>query len=636
MNINKNFNEYNYNVIVIGGGHAGCDAAMAAARLGAKTLLITINMDHIAQMSCNPAIGGIAKGQVVREIDALGGVQGRVTDAAAIQFRMLNSAKGPAVWSPRAQCDRHHFQRAMKYELERQENLDIKQAFATKFIMDKANENIVGIETNFADYFYCDAMVICSGTFLNGLLHYGMQNFTGGRAGDPASIDLANNLKSQLDLRIGRLKTGTPPRILAKTIDFSKMEYQASDNFEEQFSHFTTENVFPKAEHKEMPCYMVYSNDKTAEVVKENIQKAPMYSGKIEGIGARYCPSFEDKVIRFPHHEKHLLYLEPEGEFTEEYYINGISTSLPPEVQNQMIQSVEGLENAVISRYAYAIEYDFIFPDQLERTLMTKRYNNLFTAGQINGTSGYEEAAGQGLVAGMNAAKVAAGKTPVELSRDTSYIGVMIDDLVTKEIIEPYRLFTSRAEYRLRLRQDNTDLRLCEFAHQNGLLDSEKYLQFVEYKGKLENSIYIAKSQKVKGKTYWEHLRLLKGKFDIENEQPIEELPFDVNELELDFVNSFSDRRAMKQLAIEAHYEGYIRRENQSVNRLNKLEKWRIPKNFDYNEIKGLRNESRMKLCKVNPTSLAQATRIDGVTPAEIALLQVHLKRLQNKTENNS
>ena len=632
MNINKNFSEYTYNVVVVGGGHAGCEAALAAARLGTKTLLITINMDHIAQMSCNPAIGGIAKGQVVREIDALGGAQGRVTDAAAIQFRMLNSAKGPAVWSPRAQCDRHHFQRAMKYELERHENLDIKQAFATRFIMDDANEKIIGIETNFVDCFYCDAMVICSGTFLNGLLHYGMQNFSGGRAGDPASIDLANNLKSQLDLRIGRLKTGTPPRILAKTIDFSKMEYQASDNFEEQFSHFSTAEVFPKAEHKEMPCYMVYSNDKTAKVVTENIKKAPMYSGKIEGIGARYCPSFEDKVIRFPHHEKHLLYLEPEGEFTEEYYMNGISTSLPPEVQNQMIKSVEGLENAVISRYAYAIEYDFVFPDQLERTLMTKRYSNLFLAGQINGTSGYEEAAGQGLVAGMNAAKVAAGKTPVELSRDTSYIGVMIDDLVTKEIIEPYRLFTSRAEYRLRLRQDNTDLRLCEFAHENGLLDGGKYQQFVDYKNKLEFTKKLAQSKKVKGKTYWEHLRLFKGKFSVENNI---ELPFDMNELELDCTNSFYERRVMKQLVIEAHYEGYIKREDQSVNRLNKLEKWRIPKDFDYQEIKGLRNESRMKLIKVSPTSLSQATRIDGVTPAEIALLQVHLKRLQNNNGNS-
>ena len=630
MNIDKKYSEYNYNVIVIGGGHAGCDAALAAARLGAKTLLLTINMDHIAQMSCNPAIGGIAKGQVVREIDALGGAQGRVTDAAAIQFRMLNSAKGPAVWSPRAQCDRHHFQRAMKFELERQENLDIKQAFATKFIMDNANEKIVGIETNFGELFYTDAIVICSGTFLNGLLHYGMQNFSGGRAGDPASIDLAQNLRGQLDLKIGRLKTGTPPRILAKTIDFSKMQYQASDKCEEKFSHFSSANVFPKAENKEMPCYMVYSNDKTAQIVNENIQKSPMYSGAIEGIGARYCPSFEDKVIRFPHHEKHLLYLEPEGEFTDEYYINGISTSLPPEVQNKLITSVAGLENAVISRYAYAIEYDFIFPDQLERTLMTKRYSNLFLAGQINGTSGYEEAAGQGLVAGMNAAKIAMGKTPVELSRDSSYIGVMIDDLVTKEIIEPYRLFTSRAEYRLRLRQDNTDLRLCEFAYQNGLLDTEKYQQFVGYKTKLDESRHIAKSHKVRGKTYWEHLRLLKGKFSVDNNI---ELPFDINELQLDTVNNFYERRAMKQLAIEAHYEGYIKREDQSVHRLTKLEKWRIPKGFDYQLIKGLRNESRMKLSKVNPTSLAQATRIDGVTPAEIALLQVHLKRLQNSTE---
>ena len=616
MNKQKNF----YNVIVIGGGHAGCEAALAAARVGAKTLLLTINMDHIAQMSCNPAIGGIAKGQVVREIDALGGAQGKVTDASSIQFRILNQAKGPAVWSPRAQCDRHHFQRAMKFELERFPNLDIKQAMVTSFVMEK--DKIKGIETDFAEIYFSDAFVICSGTFLNGLLHFGMDTRKGGRAGDPASIKLADNLNTQLDLRIGRLKTGTPPRILAKTIDFSQMDRQESDIFAEQFCHFSNEATFPKAAQKDMPCYMVYTNNKTAQVVHDNIEKAPMYSGKIEGVGARYCPSFEDKVLRFPHHEKHLLYLEPEGEYTGEYYINGISTSLPPEVQYKLIRTVAGMENAVISRYAYAIEYDFVFPDQLERTLMVKKYPNLFLAGQINGTSGYEEAAGQGLIAGMNAARIAAGKTPVELSRDCSYIGVMIDDLVTKEIIEPYRLFTSRAEYRLRLRQDNADLRLCDFAYEHNLLPEEDYQKFTRYREKLQKTAKIFKKEKLKGKTLWDHLRSLKGHFK-------DTLPFDLEQTTLpeDLLN---EKRILRQLAIQAHYEGYIKRENQSIKRLHKLENWKIPANLDYDKIKGLRNESRMKLKKVAPTTLAQAGRIDGVTPAEIALLQVHLKRLQN------
>jgi tRNA uridine 5-carboxymethylaminomethyl modification enzyme len=617
-----------YDVIIVGGGHAGCEAALAAARVGASTLMITINMDHIAQMSCNPAIGGIAKGQVVREIDALGGGQGIVADNAGIQFRMLNSAKGPAVWSPRAQCDKVCYQRGMKFLLERQPNLAIKQAMVKEFLTE--NGKILGITTEFGDHFTASAMVIASGTFLSGKLHYGMNSFPGGRAGDPPSTELAQALKEQLGLRLGRLKTGTPPRILAKTIDFSQMEFQTTDNTEEKFSHFPAPDFLPKTKFQAMNCHMVYSTEATAEIIRANIHQSPMYSGKISGIGTRYCPSFEDKVIRFPHHDRHLLYLEPEGEYTDEYYINGISTSLPPSVQRQMIASVPGLHNAEISRYAYAIEYDFVFPDQLTRALNTKKYPNLFTAGQINGTSGYEEAAGQGLVAGMNAAKLACGLNLVEIPRELSYIGVMIDDLVTKEIIEPYRLFTSRAEYRLRLRQDNSDLRLCQFAKENGLLSDDKYNLFNEYRNLLETAAQAAKSQRNDGKTIWETLKQCGGEWS--PEQP---LPFAPAILGID-TSTLIGRRTLRQLIIQAHYEGYIERENATIAKLQKLENWKIPADFDYDTVNGLRNEATVKLKRVTPSTLAQAARIDGVTPSEIALLQVHLTRRRNNIENKT
>lgn len=610
----------NYDVIIVGGGHAGCEAAHAAARLGAKTLLLTGNMDHIAQMSCNPAIGGVAKGQVTREIDALGGVQARVTDAAMIQFRMLNRTKGPAVWSPRAQCDKVCFQRAMKFELERLPGLDIHQAEVTELWLD--NGRVSGVVTEFGDRLGAAAVVLATGTFLKGKLHYGPHSVPGGRAGDPPSNFLSDCLRGGLGLRMGRLKTGTPPRILAKTIDFSKMERQDAEEADEYFSFFPDPGLKPRSESRDMSCYMTNSTGETAEIVRRNLVRSPMYGGEktIDGIGTRYCPSFEDKVVRFPHHERHLLFLEPEGEFTGEYYINGISTSLPVDVQVEMIHSVPGLEKAVIARYAYAIEYDLVFPDQIDRSLRVKKWPNLFLAGQINGTSGYEEAAGQGLVAGMNAARLAAGRNTLELSRESSYIGVMIDDLVTKEIIEPYRLFTSRAEYRLRLRQDNADLRLCGFAAQHGLLSKEKSGRFEDYRQTLDSVRHACLTRKSGGKSYFEQLKVFRGIYSGET-PPFETTAFDIPEK--------LETKVWRQLVIEAHYEGYLKREESTIAKMRQMEDWRIPEGFDYDAIKGLRNEARAKLKAIAPTTLAQAGRIDCVTPAETALLQVHLKRLR-------
>ncbi|MBE6367637.1 MAG: tRNA uridine-5-carboxymethylaminomethyl(34) synthesis enzyme MnmG [Lentisphaerae bacterium] len=617
-----------YDVVVIGAGHAGCEAAFAAARLGASTLLITLNMDHIAQMSCNPAIGGVGKGQVVREIDACGGAQGFITDAAAIQFRLLNRGKGPAVRSPRAQCDKVCYQRGMKFLLEITPNLDILQSEAVDFEVDEKRHRITAVKTQFGISIPCRSVVLSSGTFLRGKLHFGLQDFPGGRVGDAAASAMSCALENTLKLRLGRLKTGTPSRILQKTIDFSNMDLQPAEAQGDHFSYWGELNrslPLMRTQQREMPCYMVYTNKKTAEIVRENLQQAPLYQGKIEGIGARYCPSFEDKVVRFAHHERHLLFLEPEGEFTGEYYINGFSTSLPPKIQELMIKTLPGFEHAVISRYAYAIEYDFVFPDQTERTLRSRFWENFFTAGQINGTSGYEEAAGQGLVAGFNAARIAAGKEPLEFPRDKSYIGVMIDDLISKEIVEPYRLFTSRAEYRLHLRQDNADLRLCDFAYEHGLLPENKYRSFARYRDLCRQTLQTARTVKHKGKSllYW--FKSYAGEFD-------PDLPLPCPAEALAFLDHQAEReRVLQQLAINAHYDGYLEREDDSIKRLQKLEAWKIPADFDYAAIPGLRNESRSKLIKAAPSTLAQASRLDGVTPSEIGLLQIHLTRLKHQ-----
>ena len=617
-----------YDVAVIGGGHAAVEAALAAARTGAKTVMLTINLDHIAQMSCNPCIGGIAKGIVVREIDAMGGAMAAVADAARIQFRILNRTKGPAVWSPRAQCDKVCYQRAMKRILERTENLTIRQGIAMSFLTDPVNGAVCGVVDQFGVQFHAKAVVLGTGTFLRGKLHYGLQNFSGGRAGDPPSVELSAALKDQLGLKMGRLKTGTPPRLLKQSIDFDKMRVQYSDETEEYFSFYRDGEIKPETTDKNMPCHMTYTTVETANFVKANLDKAPMYNGLIEGIGTRYCPSFEDKVVRFPDHERHLLYLEPEGEFTDEYYVNGISTSLPPEIQLQMLHTVPGLEHAEIARYAYAIEYDFVYPEELNRSLSVKKWKGLFHAGQINGTSGYEEAAIQGLIAGMNAGRYAQGKDMIEPRRDECYGGVLIDDLVTKEIVEPYRLFTSRAEYRLSLRQDNADLRLSEKAYSWGILPEHKYRQFKRYADRCNEMEEICKATRLPGgRTCWDILKDCHGMTDqLDKNFPLDTLKIDMEDPE--------ERRALRQLTIRAHYEGYLRQEALSVQHLQSLESWRIPESFDYDTVKGLRNESRMKLKKVAPGTLSQASRIDGVTPAEIALLQVHLSRLRRAADN--
>ncbi len=598
-----------YDVIVIGAGHAGCEAALAAARMGAQTLMLTMNLDSVAQMSCNPAIGGIAKGHIVREIDALGGEMAKITDRTGIQFRMLNTSKGPAVWAPRAQCDKRMYQIAMKHVLESQENLDLKQGEVKELITD--GNAVVGVLTNIQTLYYSKTVIITTGTFLNGLIHIGDVTFGGGRAGDKPSVGLSACLE-KLGFEIKRLKTGTPPRLNAKSIDFSKLEPQHGDFDPTPFSFQTK-----KITQSQLPCYLTYTSELTHKIIRENLHRSPLYSGKIQSRGPRYCPSIEDKINRFADKERHQLFLEPEGRFTNEVYINGLSTSFPQDIQIKLVKSIQGLENAELMRFGYAIEYDFCPPTQVKATLETKKVENLYLAGQINGTSGYEEAACQGLMAGINAVLKVRGEKPFILDRSEAYIGVLIDDLVTNGTEEPYRMFTSRAEHRLVLRQDNADKRLMRYGHDIGLISNEQHKKFSEKEEKVNEWI-----QKI-GKR--RHHQVPMDQYLRRSEVALSDVLGIMNE-------SIEDREVASQVEIEIKYSGYIQRELGVVNRLKQYEEKKIPFGLNFKEIKSLGREAQEKLDKIKPESLGQAARISGITPCDISVLAVYMEKLRRSS----